>query len=46
MVGSTIRDVDKATFMADWDIGDMLLNFMLSEEVIPFYGVDVINVRK
>ena len=28
--------------MADWDIGDMLFNFMLSEEVIPFYGVDVI----
>ena len=37
MVGSTIRDVEKVTFMVDWDIGDMLLNFMLSEEVIPFY---------
>ena len=32
--------------MADWDIGDMLLNFMLSEEVIQFCGLDLIGVRK
>ena len=32
--------------MGDQDIGDMLLDLMLSEEVIPFYGVDVMNVRK
>ena len=46
MVGSTIRFVEKGTFMADWYIGDMLLNFMLSEEVIQFCGLDVMNVRK
>ena len=32
--------------MEDWDIGDMLLDFMLSEEVRTFCGVDVMNVRK
>ena len=31
--------------MADMDIGEMLLKFMLGEEVGPFYGVDVSNVR-
>ena len=46
MVVSNIRDVDKGTFMADGDIGDMLLNFMISEKVIPFFGLDVMNVRK
>ena len=45
MVRYTIRAVEKGTFMADWDIGDMLLNFMLSEEVISFCGLDVIRVR-
>ena len=46
MIRSTIRFVDKGTFMADWLIGNILLNFMLSEEVIPFCGVDVMNVSK
>ena len=32
--------------MAYWDIGYMLLDFMLSEEVIPFCGVDVMNLCK
>ena len=32
--------------MEDWDIGYMLLNFMLSEEVIPYFGLDVMNVHK
>ena len=31
MVGYTIRAVDKGTIMADREIGDMLLDFMLSE---------------
>ena len=44
MVGSTIPSVQKGTFMADRDIGDMLLNLMLSEELIPFCGVYVMNV--
>ena len=38
MVRSTIRAVEKGTFMADWDIGYMLLNSMLSDEVIPICG--------
>ena len=46
MVGSTIRFVEKGTFMADWYIGYMLLIFMLSEKVIQFCGLDVMNVRK
>ena len=46
MVGSTIYAVEKGKFMEDRDIGYMLLNFILSEEVIPFCGVDVINVCK
>ena len=45
MIRSNIRAVEKGTFMADWDIGDMLLNFMLSEEVKPFCGLYAINVR-
>ena len=32
--------------MVDQYIGDMLLNFMLSEELIPFCVLDVMNVRK
>ena len=46
MVESTICAVEKGTFMADQDIRQMLLNFMIIEEVIPFCGVDVINMRK
>ena len=46
MVGSTLCAVEKGTFMTDQDIGDMLLDLMLSEEVIPFCGVNVINLRK
>ena len=44
-VGSTIRDVEKGTFMADQYIGEMLLNLILIEEVRPFFGVNVTNVR-
>ena len=39
MVGSTLRAVEKGTFMADWEIGEILLNFMLSEEFRAFCGV-------
>ena len=31
MVGSTLRAVEKGTLLADWYIGDMLMNFILSE---------------
>ena len=46
MVGSTISALEKGTFMEDWYIGDMLLDFILSEEVILFYVLDVMNVCK
>ena len=45
VVGSTIFAVYKVTYMADSDTGEMFLNFMLSEEARPFYGVNVKNVQ-
>ena len=42
---STIQDVETGTFMADWYIGEMFLNFMLSEEFIPFCVVNGKNFR-
>ena len=41
MVASTLIPVEGGTYMADRDIGEMLLNLMLSEEVKPFCSVDV-----
>ena len=46
MVGYTVRAVEKGTSMADQYIGDMLQNFMLNEEAMPFCGVYAMNVRK
>ena len=43
--GSTIPAVEKGTSMAYWGIGDILLYLILSEEVRPFFGVGVMNVR-
>ena len=40
-VRSTLRAVEKGTYMVDQDIGEMFLNLMLSEEVISYCGVDV-----
>ena len=39
--GSTFRAVEKGTCI----IREMLLNFMLSEEVRPYCGVDINQVR-
>ena len=40
MVRSTIRALEKVVFMVDQDIGDMLLNLMISEEVrLLFYFI-------
>ena len=39
MAVSTLCAVEKGKFMADRDIGEMFLNFMLSEEFRPFCGV-------
>ena len=46
MAVSTLCAVDKGTFFVDHYMGDMLLNFILSEERTPFCGVDVMNVRE
>ena len=40
-VESHLRAVDVDTFMADNDIGEMFLNFMLDVELRPFAGVDL-----
>ena len=45
IVGSTLRVVEMGTFMADRDIGEIFINYMLSEEVRSFCGVDITNVR-
>ena len=44
-VGSTLWEFTRGTFMADRDIGEIFLNFMLSEMVRLFCGVDITNVR-
>ena len=41
---STLWAVERGNFMADRDIGEMFIKFMLSEEVRSFYEVDVTNV--
>ena len=42
-IGSALCAVEKGTFMAHQYIGEMFLNFILSEEVRQFYGVGVTN---
>ena len=45
-VGSTFWPVERGTLLADQYIGGGgLLNFMLSEELISFCGLDITNVR-
>ena len=44
-VGSTLHVVEKGTFIVDPDIGEMFLNFVLSEVVRLFCGVNVKNVQ-
>ena len=40
-VVSHLRAVEKNTFMADCDVGEMFLNFMLEPKLRPFAGVDL-----
>jgi hypothetical protein len=40
-IDSHLRAVDVGTFMADCDIGEMFLNFMLDPDIRPFAGVDL-----
>ena len=42
---STFRAVDRFKYMADRDIGEIFLNFMLSEEVRPYCGFDIGDVQ-
>ena len=45
MVTSTLRVLKRGEFVADRDIGEMFLKFTFSEEVRPFCGVVISNVR-
>ena len=38
---SLVRSLDRHSWMADRDIGDMFLNFQLHPSVIPYTGVDL-----
>jgi hypothetical protein len=40
-IDSHLRAVDVGTYMADCDIGEMFLNFMLDPAIRPFAGVDL-----
>jgi len=43
-VESHLRVVDEGTYMADNDIGEMILNFMLDVDIRPFAGVDLASL--
>ena len=45
MVTSTLRVLKRGELVADRDIGEMFLKFTFSEEVRPFCGVVISNVR-
>jgi len=44
MVESHLRAVGEGTFMADNDLGEMFLNFMLGVDIRPFAGVDLASL--
>ena len=44
MVPSKLRSVEVGAYMADRDIGEICLNFILGEEVRSFCGVGFYNV--
>ena len=46
MVGSTLCTEEKGTFTAYRYIGDMCLNLIISEKVIPFCALYDMNVTK
>ena len=39
-IDSLVRALGADSWMSDWDIGDMFLNFQLHESTWPFVGVD------
>ncbi len=40
-IDSLVWALDKNSWMTDWDVGDMFLNFQLHRDVVPFTGVDL-----
>ena len=36
-----LQALDKNSWMVDWDIADMFLNFQLHADVVPYTGVDL-----
>jgi len=36
-----VRALDKNSWMTDWDVGEMFLNFQLHKDIVPFTGVDL-----
>ena len=43
-VQTTLRAIEQVTYMADRDIREIILRFILSKEVRPYFGVDKSNV--
>ena len=39
-VNTLVCNLDKNSWMTDWDMGDMFLNFQLHKSAIPFTGVN------
>jgi hypothetical protein len=40
-IDSILRNADSGTWFGDIDLGEMFLNFMLDEQILPWVGVDV-----
>jgi hypothetical protein len=40
-IDSLVSALDKDSWMTDRDVGDMFLNFLLHESVVPYIGVDL-----
>ncbi len=40
-IDSLIRALDEDSWMTNWDVGDMFLNFQLHEDIDPYTGVDL-----
>ena len=41
-VESHLRSVKAVTYISDYDVGEIILNFMIEHEVRPYAGVDLI----
>ena len=45
IIDTLVRALDKDSWMTDWDVGDMFLNFQLHHSVVPFTGVDLSSLN-